>query len=124
MEEQRQLLRESARRYQEIFRSNNVVAIAAPTVPVLPQILTPAGPTDFETIEIKGKTFDRASVIIAQSVIAPRYGAPALSLPVGLAEGLPVGLELDGLPGRDSEILGLGMAVEKILGRLPAPRFA
>jgi Asp-tRNA(Asn)/Glu-tRNA(Gln) amidotransferase A subunit family amidase len=121
-EEQTRLLAVSAQKYQEIFRSNNVVAIAAPTVPVLPQRFTPTGSTDFETIEIKGKTIDRGSVIIAQSIIAPRYGAPGLSVPAGLSEGLPVGLEFDGMPGRDSEILGLGIAVENVLGPLPAPR--
>jgi mandelamide amidase len=53
--------------------------------------------------------------------IAPRLGAAALSLPVGLARGLPVGLEIDALPGHDSELLGLGMAVEKVIGRIPPP---
>jgi indoleacetamide hydrolase len=120
--QQRQLLSESERKYQDLFRSYNVGAIAAPTVPVLPQILTPGGPTDFETTDVKGRTFDRASLIITQSVIAPRYGAPGLSLPIGLADGLPVGLELDGLPGHDSQILGLGIALERVLGPLPPPR--
>jgi indoleacetamide hydrolase len=122
VDDQMTLLRESAHKYQEIFRSHNVAAIAAPTIPVLPPIFTPTGPTDFETIEINGKTLDEGSVIITQTVIASRYGAPGLSIPVGLAQGLPVGLELDGLPGMDSEILGLGVAVEKVLGPLPPPR--
>ncbi|MGD0736671.1 MAG: amidase family protein [Terracidiphilus sp.] len=121
IEQQTRLLQECAHKYQEIFRSNNVLAIAAPTVPVLPQIFTPGGSTDFETIRVKGKTLDRGWVIIAQTIIAPRYGAPALSLPVALAQGLPVGLELTGLPGKDTQILGLGIAVEKVLGRLPQP---
>jgi Asp-tRNA(Asn)/Glu-tRNA(Gln) amidotransferase A subunit family amidase len=124
IEAQTKLLLDSAQRYQAIFRANNVVAIAAPTAPVLPQIFTPTGSTDFETIEIKGKTLDRGSVIIAQTIIAPRYGAPGLSVPVGLADGLPVGLELEGLPGKDSEILGLGVAVENVLGPLPPPRMS
>ena len=124
VEEQRAVLRESERRYQELFRSHNVVAVAAPTVPVLPQILTPGGSTDFETSEIRGKTLDRAALIIAQSVIAPRYGAPGLSVPMGLADGLPVGLELDGLPGQDSQLLGVGKAVETVLGPLPPPRLS
>jgi Asp-tRNA(Asn)/Glu-tRNA(Gln) amidotransferase A subunit family amidase len=124
VEGQRKLLREAQLKYETIFRANNVAAIAAPTVSVFPQILTPGGSTDFETVEIKGKTLDRASVIITQSVVAPRYGAPGLSLPVGLADGLPVGLELDGLPGKDSAILALGIAVEQVLGPMPAPRMS
>jgi Asp-tRNA(Asn)/Glu-tRNA(Gln) amidotransferase A subunit family amidase len=34
---------------------------------------------------------------------------------------LPVGLELDGLPGKDTELLSLGMGVEAALGAIPAP---
>jgi mandelamide amidase len=34
---------------------------------------------------------------------------------------MPVGLELDGLAGHDSDLLGLGMAIERVLGPLPAP---
>lgn len=119
--EQKRVLARSARSYRDIFRSVGVIAIMAPTVPVLPQIFTPSGSTDFETIEIKGKTLDRGSVIITQTAIAPRYGAPSLSLPMGLAAGLPVGLGLDGLPGRDGELLGLGIAIEGVLGRVPPP---
>jgi Asp-tRNA(Asn)/Glu-tRNA(Gln) amidotransferase A subunit family amidase len=122
--EQRKLLHESHLKYMAIFAAHNVAAIAAPTVPVLPQILTPGGSNDFETVEIRGKTLDRASVMITQSVIAPRYGAPGLSLPAGIADGLPVGLEFDGLPGRDSALLALGMAAEQALGPLPAPRMS
>jgi len=30
-------------------------------------------------------------------------------------------LQLDAPPGHDSELLGLGIAVERVLGRIPAP---
>jgi Asp-tRNA(Asn)/Glu-tRNA(Gln) amidotransferase A subunit family amidase len=56
--------------------------------------------------------------------IRPRLGAPALNIPAGLSNGLPVGLQLDALPGHDSELLGLGIAVERVVGRIPAPRVA
>jgi len=55
--------------------------------------------------------------------IAPRLGAAALSIPVGLSQGLPVGLELDALPGNDSELLGLGIAIQAVVGRIPPPSF-
>ena len=42
---------------------------------------------------------------------ALRVGAPALSIPVGLSQALPVVLEFDALPGNDSELLGLAIAV-------------
>jgi mandelamide amidase len=62
------------------------------------------------------------SRVVAQNLfIAPRVGAAALSIPVGLSHGLPVGLELDTLPGSDSELLGLGIAVQAVIGRIPPP---
>jgi mandelamide amidase len=119
--EQAALLRAAARAYRELYSAHGVAAIGAPTVPVPPQIFTPGGPTDFETVEINGRMLDLGAVAIAQTIVAPRYGAPGLSLPVGLTAGLPVGLELDGLPGRDSELLGIGLAVEAVFGPLPPP---
>lgn len=80
-EEQRQLLLIGVAAYEAIFRDNGVVAIAAPTVPVLPQIRSPLG-------------------------------------------GLPVRLGLDGLPGSDTDILGLGTAIEIALGSPPSPKLS
>jgi len=35
--------------------------------------------------------------------------------------GLPVGIEIDGPAGTDRDLLAVALALEKILGRLPAP---
>jgi len=32
-------------------------------------------------------------------------------------------MQLQGMPGDDSRILGLGIEIEKVLGRLPPPTF-
>jgi Asp-tRNA(Asn)/Glu-tRNA(Gln) amidotransferase A subunit family amidase len=49
-------------------------------------------------------------------------GVPSLSLPAGMsAGGLPVGLNLEGPIDGDSTILAIGMAMESLLGPLPAP---
>jgi Asp-tRNA(Asn)/Glu-tRNA(Gln) amidotransferase A subunit family amidase len=43
-------------------------------------------------------------------------------LPAGLTtQGLPAGLEIDGPLGSDNKLLGIGMAIEKVLETLPAP---
>lgn len=43
-------------------------------------------------------------------------GLPGLSLPIGKGakSKLPAGLEIDGLPHQDSEILAIGMTLEEI----------
>lgn len=49
-------------------------------------------------------------------------GIPGLSLPAGVtAQGLPVGIELDGPTGSDRRLLAIGAAFERVLGSLAAP---
>ena len=50
-------------------------------------------------------------------------GVPGLQIPIGLGASsrLPIGLELDGPAGSDRRLLGIGLAVEAALGRMPAP---
>ncbi|MNP61377.1 Mandelamide hydrolase [compost metagenome] len=50
-------------------------------------------------------------------------GLPGISLPIGLAgaANLPVGIELDSLPGTDTELLALALMVEKIVNAQTPP---
>ena len=50
-------------------------------------------------------------------------GVPGIQLPIalGATTKLPVGLELDGPSGSDRRLLAIGLAFEKMFGRLPAP---
>ena len=123
VDEQVRALTEAAQRYADVYRSHNVQAIAFPTVPIVATPLRAAGPKEplGEIMIIKGKPIEEGRVIAQNLFMAPRVGAPALSIPVGLSAGLPVGLELDALPGHDSELLGLGIAVESVIGRIPPP---
>ena len=123
VDEQVRALNEAAHRYAEVYRSHNVRAIAFPTVPVVATLIRAGGPKEplGEVMTIKGKPIEEGRVVAQNLFIAPRVGAAALSIPVGLSQALPVGLELDALPGHDSELLGLGIAAEAVIGRLPPP---
>jgi mandelamide amidase len=124
VEEQRRIISEGARRYAEVFRSRNVTAIAFPTVPIPAIPLHPGGPKEplGETYTNRGRQLVQGKVILENLFVAPRMGAAGLSLPAGMTNGLPVGLELDALPGNDRMLLGIGVAIEKILGPIPPPR--
>jgi mandelamide amidase len=125
-EEQIRVLTEAAHRYAEIYRSHGVIALAYPTVPTVATPIRPGGPKEplGEPLTIRGKAIEEGRVIAANIFIAPRMGAAALNVPAGLARGLPVGLELDAQPGRDTELLALGVAVQAAIGRIPPPTFA
>lgn len=55
--------------------------------------------------------------------LAAMAGYPHLTVPMGRAKGLPVGLSFIGPKWSDALILGLGHAYEQARGPLPGPRF-
>jgi len=124
-EEQIREITDAARRYAEVYRSHGIQAIAFPTIPIVATRVRAGGPKEplGEMMTIKGKQVEEGRVAVQNVFMAPRFGAPALSIPAGLSQGLPVGLELDALPGNDSALLGLGVAIQAVIGRLPPPAF-
>ena len=124
-EEQIRALNEAAQRYAAVYRSHDVLAIAFPTVPIVAPRVLPDGPKEplGDLVTIRGKQIEEGRLVAQNLFMAPRFGAPALSIPAGLSHGLPVGIELDALPGNDSRLLGLGVAVEAAIGRIPPPSF-
>ena len=106
-------------------RSGKLGAAAGLPFAVKDQISVAGYPTSAGNAALKGYVPKRNATVVEQLVrsgaMAPRLGAAALNIPAGLSNGLPVGLQFDSLPGHDSELLGLGIAVEKVLGRLPPP---
>lgn len=120
-DERVRILNESARYYAEVFASNDLAAIAFPTVPFPAPLINVNGDTPGQRILINGKYVDELDAIITNLFSGPRLGAPGLSFPSGMTEGLPVSMEFDGLAGDDSQILALGLAAEKVLGPIPPP---
>jgi mandelamide amidase len=49
-------------------------------------------------------------------------GIPSLTIPAGLTDGLPVGMEIDGPLGSDANLLAIGMGIEAVWGSLAAPK--
>jgi mandelamide amidase len=106
--------------YHEAFRAHGIEALIFPTVPVVAPLVNEAGDGPEDVVEIGGRTFSKVLTLIRNTHVTSALGAPGVSQPAGLTrEGLPVGLELDGLPGNDAALLGVAMAVERVLGELP-----
>ena len=62
-------------------------------------------------------------LVAASSSIAAVTGYPSVTVPVVLADALPLGVSLIGQPGEESLLLTLGEAIERERGPFPEPRF-
>jgi mandelamide amidase len=106
------------RAYAGYFTRHKVAAIVFPTTPLA---AAPIG--DDQETELDGKKVPTFPTFIRNTDPGSNAGIPGLSIPAGLNKaGLPVGLELDGPVGADRRLLAIGLALEKLLGPLPAPK--
>ena len=98
--------------YRETFAKNKLDAIAFPTTP---KVAIAANPDS--------SSLANFLLFIQNTDPGSNAGVPGIQLPValGATSKLPVGLELDGPAGSDRKLLAIGMAFEKVFGRLPAP---
>jgi Asp-tRNA(Asn)/Glu-tRNA(Gln) amidotransferase A subunit family amidase len=105
------------RLYAETFRAHGLAALVFPTTPL------PAAPVgDDQTTKLNGADVPTFPTFIQNTDPGSNAGIPGLTVPIGRTEaGLPVGLELDGPAGSDRRLLGIGLALEALFGRLPAP---
>jgi Asp-tRNA(Asn)/Glu-tRNA(Gln) amidotransferase A subunit family amidase len=88
-----------------------VDAIAWPTVPA------PAPPLEAPLVELPSGTLTADQANVRGAGLANLTGIPAISVPVGLAGGLPVGLQLQAAWGRDELLLDAAEALERASGR-------
>ena len=88
-----------------------VDAIAWPTVPA------PAPPLEAPLVELPSGTLTADQANVRGAGLANLTGIPAISLPVGLSDGLPVALQLQGAWGRDELLLDAAEALERANGR-------
>ncbi|WP_170610781.1 amidase [Ruegeria arenilitoris] len=90
---------------------------------VLMPILSSAPPV-VGTLDLSGSSPDdhmaRLEAFAPNAALANVAGLPALALPFGMANGLPLGIQLIGSPGSDFALLKLGALIE---ARAPAIHF-
>jgi aspartyl-tRNA(Asn)/glutamyl-tRNA(Gln) amidotransferase subunit A len=105
-----QQLRTLARRtLAEIFEQVDV--IAWPTVPAV------APPLEAPMVELPSGTLTADEANVRGGALANLTGIPAISIPVGSSDGLPIGLQLQAAWGRDELLLDAAEALEEANGR-------
>ena len=105
--------------YAEYFARHQVAAIIFPTTPL------PAGPIKGSdaSVMLNGKKVPTFPTFIRNTDPGSNAGIPGLTVPAGLTKaGLPVGIEIDGPAWSDRRLLAIGLAMERVLGRLPPPK--
>ena len=104
--------------YADTFENNDLDAIVFPMTPL------PASPIigSDSTVVLNGVQVPTFQTYIRNADPGSVAGVPGISLPVALTRGgLPVGLGIDGPAGSDRDLLAVALALERILGQLPAP---
>jgi len=88
-----------------------VDVIAWPTVPAM------APPLEAPIVELPSGTLTADEANVRGGALANLTGIPAISVPVGSSEGLPIGLQLQAAWGRDELLLDAAEALEGANGR-------
>jgi aspartyl-tRNA(Asn)/glutamyl-tRNA(Gln) amidotransferase subunit A len=89
----------------EVFEEVDV--IAWPTVPAV------APPLEAPLVELPSGTLTADAANVRGGALANLTGIPAISVPVGSSEGLPIGLQLQAAWGRDELLLDAAEALER-----------
>ncbi len=99
--------------YQQTFVNNGLDAIAFPTTPRV-AIASNA----------ESSSLGNFGLFIQNTDPGSNAGIPGIQIPIalGATSGLPIGLELDGPAGSDERLLAIGVALDGVFGRLPAPK--
>jgi aspartyl-tRNA(Asn)/glutamyl-tRNA(Gln) amidotransferase subunit A len=90
---------------------DDVDVIAWPTVPAV------APPLEAPMVELPSSTLTADEANVRGGALANLTGIPAISVPVGSAEGLPIALQLQAAWGRDELLLDAAEAIERANGR-------
>jgi len=107
--------------YQAYFADHRLDAILFPTT-IAPAPLIDTEKGSGELSINGGAPMPAFDAMIRNTDPASNAGLPGLSLFAGMTpQGLPVGLEIDGPVGSDGKLLGLGLAIEALLGTAPPP---
>ncbi|WP_431201138.1 indoleacetamide hydrolase [Bradyrhizobium betae] len=98
--------------YSKTFADHRLDAIAFPTTP---RVAIPSNP--------ESSTPENFGLFIQNTDPGSNAGIPGVQIPIalGATSKLPIGLELDGPAGSDRRLLAIGMALDAVFGRLPAP---
>lgn len=102
--------------YRETFESKRIEALVFPTTPRTAALIG-----EDETVELNGRQLPTFGTFIRNTDPGSNTSLPGVTMPIGLAHGLPVGLALDGPIGSDRRLLAIAEAIQSLLPPAPQP---
>ncbi|HEU4392721.1 MAG TPA: amidase [Solirubrobacterales bacterium] len=106
-----------AQRLRTLMRHRLVTAFADIDVIAWPTVPAVAPPLEAPLVELPSGTLTADAANVRGAGLANLTGIPALSVPVGLSEGLPIALQLQAAWGHDELLLDAAEALERANGR-------
>lgn len=91
-----------------------VAIVITPTLPCLPPVI---GSGTFTPVEVGGQTQPLATAHTRFTLAANIAGIPAGSLPCGIQEGFPIGLQVMGRRGSDLGVLAVMTGIEQVFAK-------
>ena len=111
--------------YKDYFAAQGVEAVMFPTTILTAPKIDPVNGSSKLSYTVEGVLLtdkDTFGTCIRNTDPCTNAGIPSVSIPAGLsAEGMPVGMQLDGPLGTDANLLSLGMGIEAVWGLIRAP---
>ena len=101
------------RRWLAVRLGEALRGCAALLMPVAPLAAYPLGARE---VDVAGRREDVGQAVTRFTPLASLTGRPALSLPCGLVDGLPVGLQLVGHPREEATVLRIARGYERAAG--------
>ena len=101
--------------YRQAFESHRIEALVFPTTPRTASLIG-----EDETVDLNGAQVPTFGTFIRNTDPGSNASLPGVSIPVGLAHKLPVGLALDGPIDSDRRLLAIADAIQSTLP--PAPQ--
>ncbi|HYV50361.1 MAG TPA: amidase family protein, partial [Dongiaceae bacterium] len=104
--------------FADIFAKHKLDALVFPATPL------PAQPIENSMeVMLNGKMLPTFFTFISNTDPGSNAGVPGLSVLMGLtADGLPVGVALEGPAGSDRRLLAIGLALEHVLPPMTRPK--
>ena len=105
--------------WEDYFRKHRLDAVIFPTTPITAR---PIGQD--ETILVNAEERLTFPTFARNTEPGSVMGIPGISLPVGLIDGLPYGVELEGLAGQDRSLLEVAASMEEVFAPIAERKFA